>query len=107
MARLTPKTYWDAVHESEQSFYSGGEKNERRSGLPFRKRATRALKKLLGEPVRERMSAYDDYLLWQVIFPRYLSQLNGAKVVEIGSAPGEYVAEFCRRYGCVPCCTSE
>lgn len=82
--------------------YSGIEKNEQHSRLPFGKRAARTLKKLLGKTVLERMSVYDDYLLWQVIFPHYLPRLNGAKVVEIGSAPGEYVAEFCRRYGCIP-----
>jgi SAM-dependent methyltransferase len=48
------------------------------------------------------MSAYDDYLLWEVILPQYVPRMNGAVVVEIGSAPGEYVSRFSRNHGCVP-----
>jgi hypothetical protein len=50
------------------------------------------LKGLKGPTVRERMAAYDDYLLWNVLFPRHLPELRGAKAVAVGSAPGEFLA---------------
>ena len=97
MSKLTAKTHWDAVHVSEEKhlFHSG-------SALPISTRATQAVKKVLGRRVLDRISCYDDYLLWEVILPKYLPRLNGAKVVEIGSAPGNYVSEFGRRLGCIP-----
>jgi 2-polyprenyl-3-methyl-5-hydroxy-6-metoxy-1,4-benzoquinol methylase len=60
------------------------------------------LKKLLGPNIRERMSAYDDYLLWNVILPKTLPNIAGARFVEIGSAPGDYSVQFSKRHGCIP-----
>jgi SAM-dependent methyltransferase len=48
------------------------------------------------------MSAYDDHLLWEVIFPKYLTQMQEARVLEVGSAPGEFLVQFARRFGCIP-----
>ena len=94
MSRLTQKAHWDYVHVGEQGRLLPAE--ERRS------KVTRGLKRLLGDNVLERMTAYDDYLLWNVIFPKYLPRMSGAKVVEIGSAPGEYIVQFSQRHGCIP-----
>lgn len=96
MSKLTEKAHWDSVHVSEQRSLTLAD------GIGLRNKITRAIKTVLGESVREKMASYDDYVLWNTIFPKYLPNLKGAKVVEIGSAPGEYISEFSRRHGCVP-----
>src|SRR5262245_25117571 len=48
------------------------------------------------------MSNYSDFLLWDVIFPEHFRGLEGAKVVEIGSAPGEFLVRFSNQYRCIP-----
>ena len=60
------------------------------------------MKKLLGKSTLERMSGYSDYLLWEVIFPQHFHSLKGAKVVEIGSAPGTFLVQFSKKYDCIP-----
>jgi SAM-dependent methyltransferase len=47
------------------------------------------------------MSSYDDHLLWDVLYARYLPAA-GAEVLEIGSAPGEHLARLSERFGLVP-----
>jgi SAM-dependent methyltransferase len=95
MANLTEKTHWDGVHigESQRLF---------RSGESARATAVKALKKLLGAKFLQRISGYDDYLLWEVLLPKYVPRLNGANAVEIGSAPGEYIVQFSKNHDCVP-----
>lgn len=92
MSRLTEKSHWDIVHVWEQQRLSRGAS----------KKAARFIKGLLGDQVLSRMTAYDDHVLWNAIFPQYLPQLNGAKVLEIGSAPGQYSVEFSQRHGSIP-----
>jgi 2-polyprenyl-3-methyl-5-hydroxy-6-metoxy-1,4-benzoquinol methylase len=103
MSELSPKEHWDVVHVGEDA-------SLRRSDLagiaaeqqPWSRRVARGLKRMLGDGVMERMSAYDFYLLWNVILPQHLPSLRGSKVVEVGSAPGEFLVEFSQRHGCVP-----
>jgi 2-polyprenyl-3-methyl-5-hydroxy-6-metoxy-1,4-benzoquinol methylase len=96
MSKLSHKEHWDRVHGREQDhFLRAGEAG-------FGRRAVQAVKGWLGEGVLKKMSAYDAYLQWNVIFPRHLEAMNGRNVVEVGSAPGDFLVEFSRRYGCVP-----
>jgi len=89
--RLTEVGYWDGVHAAEDMAWS-------RTGTPVKAR----LKKLLGPRLLASMRAYDDYLLWDVIFPPELGPRAGQRVVEIGSAPGEFVARLHERFGLDP-----
>ena len=101
-SKLTAQAYWDAIHAVEQQQFSNGVLIQEGSRVPVSKRITRALKRALGAKIVERISAYDDYLLWDVILPKYLPNLKGSKSVEIGSAPGDYSVQFCKRHGCIP-----
>jgi 2-polyprenyl-3-methyl-5-hydroxy-6-metoxy-1,4-benzoquinol methylase len=96
MSKLSEKEHWDYVHTAEEQVLLHSDK------ASIRRNAAKALKTLLGQKVFERMSNYDEHLRWNVIFPRYLADLRGAKVLEIGSAPGEYIVEFSHKYGCIP-----
>jgi SAM-dependent methyltransferase len=46
--------------------------------------------------------SYADYLLWEVIYPKYLHKKEGAKVVEIGSAPGTELVKLHKAFGLIP-----
>ena len=102
MSKLAPRTYWDYIHAQEQKRFSSGSLTKEAFHLPGKDTITATLKKLLGSTVLERMSAYDDYLLWNVITPKALPDIRGAKFVEIGSAPGDYSVAFSKRHGCTP-----
>jgi 2-polyprenyl-3-methyl-5-hydroxy-6-metoxy-1,4-benzoquinol methylase len=101
-SRLTRRNYWDSVHVGEQEQFSAAVPVKAEHNLTFSKRFAGALKKFLGKTVLDRLSNYDDYLLWNVILPGALPNLNGAACLEIGSAPGDHVVQFSRAYGCTP-----
>jgi len=45
---------------------------------------------------------YSDYLLWDIIYKRYLPQKKGLKVLEIGSAPGNHLVRLNQTFGFIP-----
>ena len=45
---------------------------------------------------------YADYLLWENVLKRYFSGIKGGKVLEIGSAPGEFLIQLSRRFDLAP-----
>jgi len=93
MIRLSDQFHWDAVYTKEG-----------RRSLPRHTsgRTKNAVKKLLGEKTLRYMSNYSDFLLWEVIFPEYFHLPKKAQVVEIGSAPGDFLVKFSKQYDCVP-----
>jgi SAM-dependent methyltransferase len=49
------------------------------------------------------LSPYDSHLLWKVVFPTYLpASASGLKVIEIGSAPGDFLVRFAKTLGATP-----
>lgn len=94
--RLSPKTHWDGVHRAERVNLAAAA--DRRADTRSLK-AT--LKRLLGKRL-EYIASYEEHLLWNVILPRHLPDVRGAKAIEIGSAPGEFLVRLARSRGCVP-----
>ena len=90
MKRLSAKKYWDSVYEPQVLQLN------RRS---FKERLKTLLTKLLGENC---LRVYADYLLWDVIYKKYLPKTKGLKMLEIGSAPGNNLVRFSRTFGFVP-----
>lgn len=90
MNELSERHYWDSVH-IQQSL-------ERETGFPSKKLKHLA-KSILGE---KSLRYYSDYLLWDVIFPRYLPRQKGLKVLEIGSAPGNTLVRLKETFGYMP-----
>lgn len=45
---------------------------------------------------------YHDYILWNVIYEKYMPKIEGAKILEIGSAPGNHLARIAKTFGFVP-----
>lgn len=91
MSRLTDKDYWEKVYQE-----APGVKSEKLERMPF-------LKRLIGSRLMDLLSAYDDYLLWKGVFPSFLPRsAAGCSVVEIGSAPGDFLVRFAKTFGAVP-----
>jgi len=49
--------------------------------------------------VRELLNDYREYLVWNMVYPQYLSGRTGAKVLEVGSAPGTHLVQLHQTYG--------
>lgn len=83
MTRLTQPSYWDTKYDNANS---------------PRPTATQRLKtfirKLLGRQIVAFSRDYSDYLLWHVFYETQLPHLQGAKVLEVGSAPGDHLVKF-------------
>src|SRR5688572_20650210 len=103
MKLLSSKNHWDEVHEAEAAAFAQEPSADGRNGETTKKRwVIKTVKKVLGSGVLRRMSSYEDYLLWEVLFRKYLPDLKNSKVLEIGSAPGEFLVQLALRYGCIP-----
>lgn len=97
--RLTERNYWDTV-------YRGSEGHTEAAPVDLDTSIGRRLKTwvkgILGPAFIDALRNYDDYLLWEVILPRFLQQRAGQSAVEIGSAPGDFLVALHRRFGIVP-----
>jgi SAM-dependent methyltransferase len=91
MNSLTDKQYWDSFYLQKQK-PSQSANNE---GLCQKKSI---VERLRTTPFR----GYADYLLWERIYPKFLSNKEGAKVVEIGSAPGKELVRMHKVFGLNP-----
>lgn len=89
MAKLSEQEHWDSVHQraGDALARAGQVETAEPVGAP-RGGLKDAIKKLLGRDLLERMTNYDDYLLHEVIFKTYLPGVKGARLLEVGSAPG-------------------
>jgi len=89
--RLTKESQWDQ-----------GYADRMRSDPFVRSETYPALKSVilncLGKTLHQYSLDYSDYLLWDVIFPKYLPRLEGANILEIGSAPGDFLIQMALRH---------
>lgn len=90
MERLTDAKYWESIHAplSATPATSGWFKAH--------------LKKLLGPRVLDYMADYPSYQLWNVILPKFLRREDGAKALEVGSAPGFNLIRLHQTFGFDP-----
>lgn len=79
MTRLTDKKLWDNLYEKT------AKKQHMKSGASYR-------------GLRKHFRQYSDYLLWDVIFKKYLPKREGAKILEVGSAPGDFLVTAYKKY---------
>jgi 2-polyprenyl-3-methyl-5-hydroxy-6-metoxy-1,4-benzoquinol methylase len=90
MKTLTKKEYWDSIHKRKVV-------EQERHSLRGR------LKILMARALDSKyMRAYADYLLWDVIFKKYMPKTKGARVLEVGSAPGHNLVRLSEAFGFVP-----
>ena len=90
MGRLTEKEYWNSIYKPRVL---------ERQGHPLVGNLKSLVTRLFGERC---LRNYADYLLWDVIFGKYMPKTKGAKVLEIGSAPGNNLVRLSQTFGFVP-----
>ena len=88
MNELSEQDHWDSVHQRTDDVLTHSERAQSESDGAAHTGFKGAIKKLLGRDMLERMTNYDDYLLHEIIFKTYLPQNKGARLLEVGSAPG-------------------
>jgi len=90
--KLTEKTFWDCIHQaSTPTHYS--------HSLAARIKAY--LKTLLGETFVEYSKSYRNYILWNVIYKKYMPTTD-VKLLEVGSAPGDHLVRLRETFGVDP-----
>jgi len=86
--------YWDfRIDEYDRKIIEDDEKD-----FPKFIRNRSLIKKLLGYWSRN----YHDYILWEVIYKKFMPKTKGAKILEIGSAPGGHLVRLSKKWGFVP-----
>ncbi|MDD4893799.1 MAG: class I SAM-dependent methyltransferase [Candidatus Omnitrophica bacterium] len=93
MDRLTTEEYWNAIHEKQLLKWGKP---------PFLQKVKILVRKILGDKALEYMRSYSDYLLWDVMYEKYLPKVRGLKVLEIGSAPGYRLVKLSQRFDYIP-----
>lgn len=87
--KLSDKQYWDALYRQKQTQPAENQKIRQKKSIEELLRVT---------PFR----GYADYFLWEKIYPRFLNNKKGEKIVEIGSAPGRELVRMHEVFGLVP-----
>jgi len=90
VVRLTQKEYWDSIHKAKVV-------KQKRQALKENLRS-RTAELLKNKFVR----SYADYLLWDVIYKKYMPKTKRAKVLEVGSAPGYNLVRLSQTFDFVP-----
>ena len=97
MGKLTEKAYWNSLYEPKVL-----EQERRSSKRHLRLLIKRILVATFGGKALEYRHSYADYLLWNVIYKKYMPKAKGAKVLEIGSAPGWHLVRLNQTFGFTP-----
>jgi SAM-dependent methyltransferase len=91
MKPLSSKEYWDNLYANPAGL-------NRSSDRRIWRFLVNIMKKFFGS----RVGNYSEYLLWDVIYDKYLPRQPGLKILEIGSAPGYNLVRFKRTFGYNP-----
>lgn len=83
MKKLAEKEYWDLVHKGN-----------------FNDNINKSF--LIKSWVKKQTRDYSNFLIWEVIIPKYLPKNNNFKIMEIGCAPGKYLINFYKQFGYEP-----
>ena len=103
VGELSDRGYWDFTHDTENEFWERKNDLRKSTGTEgFTDRIKILIKAMLGSKILEYMRSYDDYLLWNVIYKKYLPNTRGARVLEVGSAPGDYLVRLSKTFHCIP-----
>jgi 2-polyprenyl-3-methyl-5-hydroxy-6-metoxy-1,4-benzoquinol methylase len=92
--RLTERDYWQSLYEANPRLPAAPPAPESHGPM------ARLLCRIGG--IDSLSAIYPDHQFWNVILPKYLQQSTTARVIEIGSAPGDNLVEIHRRFGYEP-----
>jgi len=95
--KLTQKEYWDRLYKAKAVRYKW------RKPYCVRLSLKENLKSLTTRLLENKfMRPYSDYLLWDVIYKKYMPKTKGAKVLEVGSAPGYNLVRLSQTFDFIP-----
>lgn len=102
--KLTEQKYWEKIYEHDNPTVDAlpPEKNTDEKKRSIKQIFKQIFKKILGKNILDKMHRYADYLQWEVLYPKYLTDKRGQSLVEIGSAPGEHLVRLQKRFGLIP-----
>jgi len=92
--RLSKKEFWENVFRFQNKQGS--------CALKVNVKVKKILKQILGKSLIEYTRDYHDYVLWEILYKKHLTKSKGGKVLEIGSAPGDYLVRLSEVFGFVP-----
>lgn len=98
MRELTTPEYWDTQYRAGVVVPAPARPD---AGTPrglWRWPPLSVVRRLLLPYVRP----YEEAVLWDHLYPRFLSAAAGLKAVEVGSAPGTFLVDLARRFGIDP-----
>jgi len=81
MRRLSTQSYWDSIYKKNTNSY---------------------FKNRFWTKIKYTMRNYADYLIWENIFPKYISNSKGKKIIEVGCAPGNNLIAFKKIFNLIP-----
>jgi 2-polyprenyl-3-methyl-5-hydroxy-6-metoxy-1,4-benzoquinol methylase len=93
--RLTERDYWQSLYEANPRLPNTAPETPQDKGT-----LARLLCRIGG--IDSLSAIYPDHQFWNVILPKYLARSATARVIEIGSAPGDNLVEINRRFGFEP-----
>ena len=96
MKKLSEKQHWDS------QYVLANQDGPSVAPLSLKKKALQYLKKRLSPRTLNAMSNYANYQFSSVLLPNHLPPLLGKPVLEVGSAPGDFLLEFHKSTGCIP-----
>jgi SAM-dependent methyltransferase len=117
MTRLSDRRHWDRLYQKASSVSSAASPvANRRADRPFAtespaadvgvyRRALPWLRSRLWRALGSRSAwfrPYDEFVLWDIIYRRYVPDGRGKIALEIGSAPGEYLLRLRQKLGYDP-----
>ncbi len=95
MVELIKKRHWENLHK--ESDKEKLQKEIKNNGF-----LKNLFKKLFSNDLLSYVNAYADYLLWDIYFKKYVQKEKGSKILEVGSAPGEYLVAVHKKFGYIP-----
>lgn len=84
MKKLAEKEYWDSIYKNINSSSSPNKFSKFKEYIKFLTRD------------------FSNFVMWEVLFQKYLPQKNNMKILEIGCAPGKYLINFHKMFGYDP-----
>jgi 2-polyprenyl-3-methyl-5-hydroxy-6-metoxy-1,4-benzoquinol methylase len=96
MGKLAEKRHWDSVYEEFEENNLKHKQNRYKNILKI------LVKIVFGKKIIEYIRNYAGYLIWDILYMKYLPNTRGAKILEIGSAPGNQLVSFNKKFGFIP-----
>ena len=93
MKKLSEKEYWDSIYQR---------KDLRSHTDRIKALLKRLISGIFGSKIFKYKRNYAEYLIWDVLYMKYLPNIRGAKILEIGSAPGNQLVSFNKKFGFTP-----